>query len=123
MKSHIEREAKKIRGVTVEIAKLSFEADPFKMGKNTPGNMAAAKVLTKLYGKKPVFFRMGGSIPIYTHLQKHLGLDTTTFSFGSDDEKMHSPDEFSRIASYRRGEMAYTRLLEELGKRGAKEEL
>lgn len=94
------------------------------MDKHTSCNQAASKILREVYGREPVFFNMGGSIPVMSHLQNILGLDTTMFAFGHDDENIHAPDEFARLDSYERGRWAYVRMLEELGERvGAKEEL
>lgn len=114
VEDYIHKEAAKIPGVTINVTHLPFSANPFKMAKNTPGNIAATRVLTELYGKDPVLFRMGGSIPVMSYLREHLGLETTMFAFGHSDENVHAPDEFARIDSLERAEIAYVRLLEEV---------
>lgn len=118
LRGHFEREAKRIGGIAVELSEFPFEAGAFKMDKGSGANAAAAKVLEEVYGRKPVYFRMGGSIPVLTHLRDVLGVETTMFAFGHSDENVHAPDEYARIDSFRRGEKAYVRLFAELGGRG-----
>jgi len=38
------------------------------------------------------------------------------FAFGLRDEQAHAPDEFFRLDSFRRGQLAYARLLRRLGR-------
>lgn len=81
-------------------------------------------ILEELYGKKGVYFRMGGSIPAMGLFQKMLGKDVTMFAFGHSDENCHAPNEFARLDSFRRSEKAYVRLFMRLGELGVtKEEL
>lgn len=110
--SHLQETAASIPGVRVEVTKLSFEAQPYVMSKGGVGNRAAARVLTDVYdGVAPVYFRMGGSIPVTGILRDVLGVETVMFAFGHNDENVHAPDEFARLSSLDRGELAYTRLL------------
>ena len=46
-----------------------------------------------------------------------LGASTVNFAFGLMDEQIHAPDEFLRLSSFRRGPVAYGRLLHRLGQR------
>lgn len=101
-------------GVTVEVSRLPFVAVPYAMPRASTGNTAAAAVLADVYGV-PVgdvfYYRMGGSIPVVSLIQRHLGLDTTLFAFGAADEAVHAPNEFFRLASWNRATAAYPRLL------------
>ncbi len=47
-------------------------------------------------------------------LKRLLGIDTLLFSFGPDDDQVHSPNEKFELACYRRGARARARLLAEL---------
>lgn len=103
-------------GVRVEVNPLSIRGRPYSIAADHWGNRAAAAVLTDLYGREPYQTRSGGSIPITGVFQEQLGIDTISFGFGIEDENFHAPDEFFRLASFRKSQRAYVRLLEELGK-------
>jgi acetylornithine deacetylase/succinyl-diaminopimelate desuccinylase-like protein len=81
-----------------------------------PGNLAAAAVLTKMYGKEPFYARSGGSIPVCALFLQSLGVYTVNFGFGLNDERIHSPNEFFRLESFRKGQTGYCRLLQQLAR-------
>lgn len=120
LKAHLEKEATKIEGVEVSLKGLKFMADPIKLGKSSVGIAAARSVLSKLYGREPSYFYMGGSIPAVTLLYDVLGLETVVFAFANSDEMVHAPNEFGRLSSFRRGQEAYVRMLWELRERHSK---
>lgn len=64
---------------------------------------AAAKALAKGFGKKPVFMKEGGSIPIVVDFKEVLGLDTLLLGFGQNDDNIHSPNERFRVIDFERG--------------------
>ncbi len=84
----------------------------------TEGNRAAAEVLTGIYGKEPVGFRLGGSIPFMFHAKSVLGLDTTMFAISYEDENQHAPNENWEVKSAAMGEIAYVRLFKRFEERG-----
>ncbi len=102
-------------GVTATVAPLAFRAFPYLVPEDEPGNAAVRAVLVELYGQEPYNVRSGGSIPVCSLFQRHLGAYTASFAFGLDDEDIHSPNEFFRLASFRKGQAAYCTLLERLG--------
>ena len=114
LEEHIAQQAPP--GVRVEVNPLSIRGRPYSIAADHWGNRAAAAVLTEFYGREPYQTRSGGSIPITGVFQEQLGIDTIGFGFGIEDENYHAPDEFFRLASFRKGQRAYGRLLEELGK-------
>ncbi|MHB1133527.1 MAG: dipeptidase [Chloroflexota bacterium] len=79
------------------------------------GTQAARDVLKQLYGKEPYYIRMGGSVPILDVFLRELGAYSIPFGFGLPDEKVHAPDEFFRVSSFEKGQVAYVRLLQRLG--------
>ena len=103
-------------GVKASVQKLAGSADPFLIPVDHPGNRAARTVLKKLYGKEPYIARTGGTIPVCGSFLKLLGAHLVNFAFGLEDENLHAPDEFFRIASFKRGLRAYGMILEELGR-------
>ena len=114
LEEHIAQQAPP--GVRVEVKPLSIRGRPYSIAADHWGNRAAAAVLTEFYGREPYQTHSGGSIPITGVFQEQLGIDTIGFGFGIEDENFHAPDEFFRLASFRKGQRAYGRLLEELGK-------
>lgn len=66
----------------------------------SPGVQAAALALEKGFGKKPLYQREGGSIPIVVQFKQLLGLDTVLLGFGLPDENAHAPDEFINLNNF-----------------------
>lgn len=114
IKSYVENEGQTFAGVKFTVAKLLFEAQPYRMSMNTVSNRAASAVLTELYGTKPLPFRNGGSIPFMSHLQQVLGVDTTMFAISYNDENVHAPDEYIHLSSLDQAEVAYVRLFKQI---------
>jgi acetylornithine deacetylase/succinyl-diaminopimelate desuccinylase-like protein len=102
-------------GVTVSITALDSHAYPYLSPPDFAGNLAAREILTEIYGREPYEVRSGGSIPVCTLFERHLGVYSASFGFGLMDERQHSPDEFFRLESFRKGQSAYCKLLERLG--------
>lgn len=103
-------------GVTVVVQPLPGRARPYLMPSDHPGNRAAHRVLQELYGVAPYYTRVGATLPVADLFLRTLNADTVSFGFLLDDEQFHAPDEFFRLASFERGQRAYCRLLEELGR-------
>jgi acetylornithine deacetylase/succinyl-diaminopimelate desuccinylase-like protein len=106
-------------GVTVQVTPLPFVAKPYLIARNYWANEIADDVLTEVYGKRPYYTRLGGSVPVAELFLSLLDAYTVSFGFGLNDENMHAPDEFVRIDSFERGQMAWVRLLEHLGEQSA----
>ncbi len=67
---------------------------------SSPGVQTAVKALEKGFGKKPLYQREGGSIPIVIQFKQLLGLDTVLLGFGLPDENAHAPDEFINLENF-----------------------
>ena len=109
---HLSRHAP--AGVRVSCRPSEVHGAPYLVPADHPGNRAAAAVLERLYGVAPLHTGSGGSIPVCGLLLEELGIHTIGFSFGLDDEGAHGPDEFFRLASFRRAQEAYCLILQEL---------
>jgi acetylornithine deacetylase/succinyl-diaminopimelate desuccinylase-like protein len=103
-------------GVTATATPLGFSAYPYLVPEDEPWTRVVREVLVAMYGREPYYVRSGGSIPVCSMFQRHLGAYTANFAFGMEDELAHSPDEFFRLASFRKGQDAYCTLLERLGR-------
>jgi acetylornithine deacetylase/succinyl-diaminopimelate desuccinylase-like protein len=112
--THIEKHTPP--GVKVALDLNPSTADPYLIPFDHPGNQAAADVHKELFGKEPYYARMGGSIPVCGIFLKELGAYTVNFAFGLKDENVHGPDEFFRLKSFSRAQLAYGMLLEQLSK-------
>jgi acetylornithine deacetylase/succinyl-diaminopimelate desuccinylase-like protein len=105
-------------GVRAAVRALEGSSPPYLMSPDHPGNEVAAEVLTELYGTAPYHVRSGGTLPICSHFRDILGVYSLNFAFGLEDEDIHSPNEFYRLASFEKGQRAYAMLLEKLAERG-----
>ncbi len=79
---------------------------------------AAANAIEQGFGKRPVFIREGGSIPIVGTFVRELGAEVLLLGWGLDDDNTHSPNEKFCLADYHRGTRASAALWEELAKLG-----
>jgi acetylornithine deacetylase/succinyl-diaminopimelate desuccinylase-like protein len=96
-----ERHIKKIAPKTVKVVVRNLhggEAAITPLG--SPGVKAAIRALEKGFGKKPLYQREGGSIPIVVDFKEILGLETVLLGFGLPDENAHAPDEFINLGNF-----------------------
>ena len=114
LKQHVESQVP--AGVEAAVDFLTMNGRPYVIPQEHWGNSAAREVLVGLYGQTPYYVRTGGSIPICGDLLEHLGVYTVNFGFGLPDENSHSPNEFFRLASFRRSQSAYHLLLHKLSR-------
>ena len=64
---------------------------------------AASAAMEQSFGRKPVPFRGGGSIPIVASFEQILGLKTVLMGFGLDSDAIHSPNEHYGVFNYFKG--------------------
>jgi acetylornithine deacetylase/succinyl-diaminopimelate desuccinylase-like protein len=113
--AHIEKHTQP--GLQVSIHPLTGFVKPYLIPVDHWGNQIAADVLTELYGKAPYYVRVGGGLPITSLFLDQLDAYTVSFAFALDDEQLHSPNEFFRLSSFRRGAVAYCKVLQRLSAR------
>lgn len=77
---------------------------------------AAARATERVFGKKPLFIREGGSIPVVTDFKKILGLDSVLIGLALPNDNAHSPNEKFDLINFRRGMALSVELWGELGK-------
>jgi len=114
IRAHVE--ANLPEGVTAEVTRLQGSADPFLMPTGHNASKVAGDVLRDVYDREPYETRLGGSIPVMTVFLKELGAHGVMFGFSIGDENLHAPNEFFRLVNFERGQKAYCRLLEEVGR-------
>ena len=59
----------------------------------SPYVAAAERAIEHGFGRRPVFMREGGSIPVVGTFHELLGVDTLLLGWGLDDDNTHSPNE------------------------------
>jgi acetylornithine deacetylase/succinyl-diaminopimelate desuccinylase-like protein len=92
---------KKIAPKTVQVkVKTLHSGEPAITPIESPGVKAAVSALEKGFGKKPLYQREGGSIPIVTQFKQILGIDTVLLGFGLPDENAHAPDEHLSLDNF-----------------------
>jgi acetylornithine deacetylase/succinyl-diaminopimelate desuccinylase-like protein len=87
------------KSVTVTVRDL-HGGEPAITPIDSPGVRAGIIALEKGFGKKPLYQREGGSIPIVVQFKKLLGIDTVLLGFGLPDENAHAPDEFITLDNF-----------------------
>lgn len=77
--------------------------NPFISDITHPAFKAASLALEKGFGKKAVFIREGGSIPIVNNMCDVLNINCLLIGFGLPGENAHAPDEWLDLDNYRLG--------------------
>ena len=103
-------------GVTMELT--AFHGAPgVVVPLESPFVAAAVTAVESGFGRKPVFIREGGSIPVVSTFHELLGLDPLLLGWGLDDDNTHSPNEKFCLADFHRGIKASAYLWHEIGKK------
>jgi len=103
------------QGITMEL--IDFHGAPgVVVPLDSPFMAAAVAAIERSFGKKPVFMREGGSIPIVTTFRQQLRVDTLLLGWGLDDDNAHSPNEKFNMLDFHRGIKASAFLWDELAK-------
>jgi acetylornithine deacetylase/succinyl-diaminopimelate desuccinylase-like protein len=79
--------------------------------RHSPGVRALSQALETVWGKRPVFKREGGSIPVVAQMQKLLGVDSVLTGFGLPDDNVHAPNEKLHLPTWYRGMEAIVHFL------------
>ncbi|MBA3871309.1 MAG: dipeptidase [Anaerolineae bacterium] len=69
----------------------------------TPEMQAAVRAYEQGWGKKPVFMREGGSIPVVSEFQKELNAPVILMGLGLNDDGAHSANEHFMVEMFRKG--------------------
>ncbi|MBI2619702.1 MAG: dipeptidase [Ignavibacteriales bacterium] len=110
-----EKHLQKIAPKTVDVKVRALHGgEPAITPIESPGVQAAVAALEKGFGKKPLYQREGGSIPIVVQFKKILGLDTVLLGFGLPDENAHAPDEHINLDNFFGGIRTSVHFYEEL---------
>jgi acetylornithine deacetylase/succinyl-diaminopimelate desuccinylase-like protein len=89
---------------------------PWMTSYDNPFVQAAGRAIEKGFGRKPVFTREGGSIPVVSTFQEELGLPSVLFGVGLPDENAHAPNEKLDVANFHGGIISSAILYEEIAR-------
>lgn len=89
-------------GVRLEI-KHHAAAHPYLCPLNSAGMRAAGAAIELGFGKKPVFIRSGGTLPILAQFKQVLGADSLLMGFCTPDCNAHGPNEFLALEGFQQG--------------------
>lgn len=64
---------------------------------------ALSQAMEQVWGKKPLYKREGGSIPVVAQLQQIMGMPTILCGFGLPDDNLHAPNERLHLPTWQRG--------------------
>lgn len=90
------------KSVRVKCAFLHGGA-PYVTPTDLPAYMAAARAMEDTFGKKPLPYYSGGSIPIISGFENILGVKSVLMGFGLDMDAIHSPNESYGLDNFYRG--------------------
>ena len=88
--------------VTWELKPLA-SSPPVLSPRDSRGITALSSAYQTVWGKRPVFRREGGTVPIGAYLQELLGVDSVQTGFALPDDNAHSPNEKLDLSTWFRG--------------------
>jgi acetylornithine deacetylase/succinyl-diaminopimelate desuccinylase-like protein len=71
--------------------------------RNSVGNQALTRAMESVWGKRPIYKREGGSVPVVTQFQRILGVESVNTGFSLPGDNMHSPNEKLHLPTWYRG--------------------
>jgi acetylornithine deacetylase/succinyl-diaminopimelate desuccinylase-like protein len=89
---------------------------PWMTSFDNPFVQAAGRAIEKGFGRKPIFTREGGSIPVVSTFQEELGLPSVLFGVGLPDENAHAPNEKLDVSNFHNGIIASAYLYDEMSR-------
>jgi acetylornithine deacetylase/succinyl-diaminopimelate desuccinylase-like protein len=82
--------------------------------RDLPEMQAAIRALEAVFGKRPVFYREGGSVPVVSLMQDILGKESILMGFGLPDDNLHAPNEKMNLTCFKQGIESYIQFAFEL---------
>ena len=90
------------KSVKVEVRSL-HGGMPYVSPTDLPAYRAAEKAMQDSFGKKPLPFYSGGSIPVISGFESILGLKSILIGFGLSEDAIHSPNESYGLDQFYKG--------------------
>ncbi len=83
--------------------------------RDSPWVRAMARALEAVWGKRPVFRREGGSVPVVTLFKELLGVESVNVGFSLPGDNLHSPNEKIHLPTWYNGIDALVHFFYNLG--------
>ncbi len=109
---HVKRLCPKTVRLTVE--EVSGRGMPWLAPTDHPAMQALARAIQKGFGKKPVFTRTGGTIPVVATFTRLLKVPSLLMGIGLPDENAHAPNEKLDLDNLHYGMLSAAHLWNEL---------
>lgn len=90
------------KSVKVDVQFLHGGA-PYVAPTDMPAYKAAERAIEESFGKKPLPFYSGGSIPIISGFERILGIKSLLLGFGLAEDAIHSPNESYGLEQFDKG--------------------
>lgn len=100
------------KSVKVKISKAQ-KGEPVLTSLNSKAIIAASKAMAKAFGKKTIFIREGGSIPIVSVFSKKLKAQIVLMGLGLNSENLHSPNEHFDLNHFELGIISSAHFIDE----------
>lgn len=97
-------------GCRVDLVSSLAGASPVTTPRDHPAVAAALEALRAGYGREPVLFRAGWSVPVVEILDRVLGIDSVMLGFSLATDNAHAPDEHIHLEHFDRGLQTMARL-------------
>lgn len=101
------------KGVKLEV-KHHASAAAYVCPLNSPGMKAVAEAVEAGFGKKPVYMREGGTLPILPLFKQVLGVESLMPGFCHPDCNAHGPNEFLGVEDFIRGIKTSAHLMQKM---------
>lgn len=88
--------------VTYQLTPL-HGGNPYVISYDTREMRSAVAAIEKVFGKRPLPVRSGGSIPVVADFEEVLGIKTVLMGFGLDTDAIHSPNENFPLQNFYKG--------------------
>ncbi len=99
-----ERHFKAVAPKSVRVRVKSLHGGmPYVAPTDMPAYRAAERAIRETFGKKPLPFYSGGSIPIISGFEQILGIKSLLIGFGLAEDAIHSPNESYGLEQFYRG--------------------
>lgn len=89
---------------------------PWVASLDHPALVSAAQAIEKGFGKRPVFQREGGSIPVVATFSELLDVPSVLMGIGLPDENAHAPNEWLLLEHFFNGIKSAAYFLEDFGR-------
>ena len=107
-----------VRSVAPKTVKVNVKTHsgtgPVLVPRDSAAVKAGMRAIEKGFGKKPVFMREGGSIPVVLTFDRVLKVPVVLLGFGLPDDRAHSPNEKFNLGDYERGIRTSAHFLHEI---------